>query len=171
MKIFDSQRGELVLELGSNWGIPYEAHWSPDGTMIATSSDWEGNYLNIWSVEGERLDTFWAGSSAAWSPDSTRIASTGQIRDIRTGLPVTIIKGMDNEIAWHPNGNWIASTGDAGQIFLWDTGTGEQVTMWQYEDCLIYGFAWSRDGERFAVSCIRYELDYRNELIIRERVQ
>jgi WD40 repeat protein len=171
MKIFDSQTGELILQLGSNWGIPYEAHWSPDGTMIATTSGWEGQYLNIWSITGERLDTYWAGVSAAWSPDSTRLASTAQIRDVATGLPTTIIRELAYEIAWHPGGEWIASTGNAGQIYLWDAATGELVTMWQYEDCLINGFAWSPNGERFAVNCIQQEPAHSNDLIIRERIR
>lgn len=171
MVVFDAQTGEVIQQLGSNWGIPYEAHWSPDGTMIATTSGWEGWHLNIWSVEGERLDTYWAGSSASWSPDSTRIASIGQIRAIDTGLPVLIIARMDNAIAWHPDGDWIASTGDEGEIFLWDAETGELVTMWQYDDCEINGFDWSPGGERFAINCIYREPEYGNDLIIWERIR
>jgi WD40 repeat protein len=173
MRIVDVETGDIVLQLDSNWGIPHEAHWSPDGTMIVTTSGWEGDFINLWSVSGERLDTYWGDISAAWSPDSTRLASLWQVREIATGLPIMVIPQMDTSIAWHPTGEWISSVEhEGGVIALWDAETGELVTSWQREGCaVVRGFAWSADGERFAFNCIQYEPTYQNDLVIWERKQ
>ncbi len=172
MKIFDAAKGELVMELGYNWGVPYETEWSPDGTMIATASGWEGDDTQLWTATGEHLDSFQTGYSIAWSPDSTRLASIGQIRDVATGLPVVIIPAMGGEIGWHPDGEWIASTGEEA-VFLWDATAGDQLAMWDLPGCDIRGFAWSNDGNRFAVNCLgdMSQPGFRNDLIIWERVR
>jgi WD40 repeat protein len=171
MQVFDAQTGEVVLQLGANWSVPYHAYWSPDGARILTTTEWEGDYAHLWSLDGERLDTYWAGKSASWSPDSTRIATFGQVREISTGLPVVIIPNMQWEIAWHPDGEWIASVDDEGAIFLWDADSGEMITEWTAEGCHIKGFAWSPNGERFAIDCIIADPEYSNDLIIWERVR
>ncbi len=112
-KIFNTETGELVSEIGFNWGVPYEVEWSPDGTMIASASGWEGNETQLWSATGEHLDTFWTYHSISWSPDSARLASFGQVRDVTTGLPETIIPEMYGEIAWHPGGYVFSGVGEA----------------------------------------------------------
>jgi WD40 repeat protein len=167
MKIFDANTGEVFTELGSNWNATYEAHWSLDGEMIATPGGWTGEYLNLWSTEGDRIDTYWAGTSAAWSPDSTQLASAGQIREVETGLPLVIIPQLDGNIAWHPMQDWVAGNGENG-ITLWHTTTGEMVTTWRFTDCYQRGFTWSPDGNYFAVDCIGLEPEYHNDLIIGE---
>lgn len=135
--------------------------------LLATSSGWEGAHLNIWSIEGERLDTYWAGTSAAWSPNSSRLASRGQVRDMTTGLPLVIIPEMYDQITWHPNGVWLASVAD-DQVFLWDAETGAAITTWPFEGCSINGFSWSANGSRFALGCIHGEDQSQNDLIIAE---
>lgn len=170
MNIHDGTTGAIITELGLNWNIPYEAHWSPDGTMIATTGNWGRDYMHLWSSDGERLDTFWAGTSAAWSPDSTRLASAYQVRDVATGLPVMVIPEMVGVIAWHPDGEWISSA-TADGVFLWDAETGGQVTVWPFGDCQTRGFAWSPDGQRFALNCLRLGTDPGYDLVVGELAQ
>jgi WD40 repeat protein len=170
MRILDANTGEILVDLGYNWNFPAAAYWSPDGTMIATPGGVDGPYLNIWSHEGERLDTYWAGNSAAWSPHSSHLATTGQVRDVTTGLPTLIIPNMEYLITWHPDGEWLTSANDEGKIFLWDAETGDLVTTWSFDDCIINGFTWSSDGQRFALNCIQFHPNYQNDLIIAEVV-
>jgi WD40 repeat protein len=176
LRVFNAKTFTEVVKLGPHVGVPHGAYWSPDGSMIATPSGWDGIDLNVWLREGERLDTYWAGYSAAWSPDSTRLASTGQVREVSTGLPVVVMPDMEGIITWHPNGAWIASTGHAqineeGLVFFWDAETGDLVTTWDFGDCDIRGLTWSASGERFALSCVQYEPDYGNELILGELIR
>jgi WD40 repeat protein len=78
---------------------------------------------------------------------------------------------MQWEIAWRPDGEWIASVGDEGAIFMWDANSGELVAEWTAEGCHIKGFAWSPDGDRFAINCIIADPEYSNDLIIWERIR
>jgi WD40 repeat protein len=168
--VYDAGSGELLFHLDSPYYEGCQTYWSPDGSMIAITSCHDDDYLTIWSVEDTALlDTYWGGYSAAWSPDSTRIASDGQVREIATGLPVTIIPQMMGDIAWHPNGEWIASTGEY-QVYIWDAVTGELLISWGFPDCSPGGFAWSSDGNRFAVNCQQTEPETKSDLIIWERV-
>jgi WD40 repeat protein len=179
MKIIDAQTGTVLIELAENWSPPYHPIWSPDGSLIATPSGWEGDVLNLWTAEGERFDTYWAGTTASWSPDSTRLATSGQIREVSTGLPVVIIPEMHDIIAWHPDGEWIASTQNLrteteDTIYLWDANTGELITSWQLTNCSLHGFVWSPDGNRFAVNCVQWLISdslFQLTLQIWERVQ
>jgi WD40 repeat protein len=170
--VYDAQSGDLLFHLDSPYFEGCQAYWSPDGSMIATTSCHDADYLTIWSADdGTLLDTYWGGHAAAWSPDSTRIASDGQVRAISTGLPVTIIPEMGGDIAWYPEGEWIASTGDGQHIVLLDASTGEILTTWESADCTtIRSFAWSPDGNWFAVSCSQPDTSISNRLMVWERV-
>jgi WD40 repeat protein len=169
--IYDAQSGQFLFRFVSRYFEGCQVYWSPDGFMIATTTCHDYDYLTIWSVEdGTLFDTYWGGHSAAWSPDSTRIASDAQVRDISTGLPVTIIPKMGGAIGWHPDGKWIASTGDGHQVSLWDADTGKLLTAWVFSGCEINSFAWSPDGNRFAANCRQIEPKIKNDLLIWERV-
>ena len=153
MQVYDANTGELLSESCSPWSLPSEVQWSPDGTKVALATHWTGDYLSVCTPEGERLDTYWAGRSLAWSPDSTRIATTGQIRAVSSGLPVAIIPHMDGAIVWHPNGDWVLSTTETS-ILIWHAETGELVTEWAFIECTdIRGLELSQDGKRLALSC------------------
>jgi WD40 repeat protein len=170
--IRDAQTGELLLDVNFNWAPVDEAHWSPDGTLIASATGWEGIETHVWTVYGEHVNVFWTNHSISWSPDSMRVASFGQVRNVYTGNPVTIIPDMYGEIRWHPTEEWIASAyGD--MVYLWDARNGEQLAAWKMLDCNIRGLAWSANGDRFAVSCLgdMFQRDFRNELIIWDRVR
>lgn len=158
--IYDVETGEVVRDFGVSWDGFTEILWSPDGSMIATTfSVLETNTIVIWSLDGEQLDTYWGYGDAAWSPDSTRLAAASQIRDVGTGLPVTIIPELYVAIAWHPNGEWVTDVENDGTVRLWDAESGELVTAWQpfsAPECeAVDHFEWSTDGRRFAMNCYR----------------
>ncbi|MCU0463504.1 MAG: WD40 repeat domain-containing protein [Anaerolineae bacterium] len=170
MMTYDVQSRVTLVQLDSQWNVATAVYWSPDGTMIATAGGWtDVPYLHIWSADGERLDTYWAGTEGAWSPDSTRFASAMQVREVATGLPVLILPEMRELITWHPSGAWLTSSNaERGEIVLWDANTGAQVEVWTFEDCFISGFTWSTDGQHFAVSCQMGEPNFGRDLLIGE---
>ncbi len=167
--IHDAQSGALLFHIESLYG-GCQAYWSPDGALLATTSCHDSDYFTIWSLEDRALfDTYWGGRFAAWSPDSTRIASDMQVREVATGLAVTVIPDMGGAIAWHPGGKWIASTGDGHQISLWDAATGERLAAWVLAGCEVTSFAWSPDGNRFAANCVQSQPSNVNKLVVWER--
>ena len=98
--------------------------WSPDGSRIAFSSDWQA-VPQIWTVpaaggEPTRVthDTGFLNFNPSWSPDGTRIAYTrvvGQQDDIwivnadgSDPHPLTEHETDEDNINWSPDGQHIA---------------------------------------------------------------
>ena len=153
--VHDARTGQSVLRLVGAWTDIHHMYWSPDGTKIVMASDGrETDFVYLWSSDGQLLDTYWGGITVSWSPDSKYLASDGQVRDVSTGLPITIIPHMGHMIAWHPREAWIASSAVLGDaVDLWDATSGELLTSWTIPGCFIQGLTWSPKGDRFAVSC------------------
>jgi WD40 repeat protein len=175
LRIFDTATGERQVEFSRTWQAAEYVYWNRNGWLIATTTAWERDDMHLWTRSGIRLDTYWGGPTASWNPDGTLIASGFQVRDITTGLPVVVIPEMNGVIAWHPQGTWIASTFNSrtysrDTISLWNVANGNLVVSWQFEGCLLGGFMWSADGERFGASCMQEEPTKRNDLMIWERV-
>ena len=124
--------------------------WSPDGKKIAFISDRDGDPdLFMLDVESRSISKLYGDSNPqkyhSWAPDSRRIVFSTEfydakkndlyILDTESGERKALTNNdfTDSEIAWSPNGAWIAfhSTRD-GQDQIWvirPDGTGEkQVT-------------------------------------------
>jgi hypothetical protein len=95
-------------------------------------------------------------TALAWSSDATRVAVGylgGQIEVISAdGQSHQVLQKASgrrvNELAWHPDGNLLASGSDHGNVQIWDTTVGS-YTEFSAEyplDCV--GLLWSYDGSR-----------------------
>jgi WD40 repeat protein/DNA-binding SARP family transcriptional activator/class 3 adenylate cyclase/tRNA A-37 threonylcarbamoyl transferase component Bud32 len=82
------------------------------------------------------------GDMLDWSPDGSMVATEGKdesglitIRDARTGEPVVPpFRGHDpdvNDVIFSPDSSMLATTGDDGDVRVWDTRTGEEI--WGYD--------------------------------------
>jgi Tol biopolymer transport system component/imidazolonepropionase-like amidohydrolase len=109
-------QGGTPLRLTNDVFVDTDPAWSPDGTMIAFSSDRDGA-MDLWIRDvgsGRERKIASRAMSSAWSPDGTRIAfldpeSQLQIVDVRSG---EMRKGHDrlNEPgrpSWSPDGRAI----------------------------------------------------------------
>jgi len=126
-RVFDFESGEERFMLRGHQAVLTHATFSPDGTRIATSS-YDGT-IKLWSSEtGELQRSLNAGkfylNSVAFAPDGKRIVSGSdqiiKIWDIATGHQVFSIWGHScvNEMAFSPNGEWLAVAGTHKQVRL-----------------------------------------------------
>jgi WD40 repeat protein/DNA-binding SARP family transcriptional activator len=147
------------------------AHWSPDGSLIATAA--RGGVLRVWDARsGEQVQVFTGHLTEdsrlqrawyfAWSPAGDRIASTGsdnmvRVWDARSGeelLAYAEHTGAETWSAeWSPDGTRIVSAGSDGCSHVWNAQTGERMTTY-CNGCLVHATSWSPDGTRIASGCV-----------------
>jgi TolB protein len=146
--------------------------WSPDGKLLAFSSDREGNEdVYVMNPDGTGIRNLTTNeaddSSPDWSPDGARILfvsdrdANGEVYVMNadgTGVAnLTNSEGDDKDPAWSPDGQQIAfvsSRDDNSDIYVMNAdGTG--VTNLTNSEGNEEDPAWSPDGQRIAFVSIR----------------
>jgi TolB protein len=171
LMLFDLETGQ-AQRLYSTGTSQYAPEWSPDGSLLAFSTSWEGDdaimVLNLASGQVTPITTMpgteWA---ASWSPDGTMLAYHGfgsgnsdiYIYDLATATatPITDNDVADYTPAWSPDGReivYFSNTYDDtmdGDLFIYNVETG-QTRQLNTEPNGRYGLnpAWSPDGEQIA---------------------
>jgi WD40 repeat protein/DNA-binding SARP family transcriptional activator len=146
--------------------------YSPDGTRIATAGP--DNTALIWdSQTGEKLVTLIGHTDTvvgiAFSPDGKRLATssrdnTARIWDAASGKELLkfskaghgegAVGGLNRgltDVAFSPNGEWLATAGTDGTAILWDAVTG-QTLLTVSNPLGFYRVAFSPDGRRLVTS-------------------
>ncbi|MCL4692279.1 MAG: WD40 repeat domain-containing protein, partial [Candidatus Hydrogenedentes bacterium] len=142
IRIWDPDTGlEFPAPLGTPLAV-LTAVFSPDGTRIAAGGD--GTNVTIWQV-GDPFGAFRLSehradvNAVAFSKDDQIVATAagnwatgGDSRvilwDRETREVFRILEGHHGPVfalAFHPNGQWIASTGVDRRIITWDISSGE----------------------------------------------
>ncbi len=152
-----SKRGQTILN--SFQGTALSLAWTKDGRTLFVGTEKSG--LIIYDVENKRVLANPGGElqiqALALSPDektlAVGIANDNSIRfiDPQTGdLMSTLTPTHDNWVqvlAFSPDGKVLASSGDDGQILLWDVATGQEIKQLYKGKYWIWGMAFSPDGK------------------------
>ena len=149
---YNDLRNERFLDLA----------WSPDGTMLAITTDVQGVIvLNVKSGKEVSHQMNFASSvqNVAWSPDGSRLAATN---DLAYGIRRWKVSDDDSvrlydqrnggamAIAWSPDGQRIASGHVQGTVCLWSVATNLCDGFIQAHRSAVFSLAWSPDGEKLA---------------------
>lgn len=145
--------------------------WNSDGTLLAIAgvdSVTSDGFIEIWNQSGDTLlykvrDIDLAIHSISWSPDSTRIAETGgtgviRIREINNlSTPIAKFTGFNDvvtDIAWSPDGNYLASGSarDINSLKIWDMNNLSTQPLIEQISQSIYALAWSSDSQYLAMA-------------------
>jgi WD40 repeat protein/DNA-binding SARP family transcriptional activator len=133
-----------------------ESTRSADGTVLPEAEEALHRALAASRLE---LEVPGQGGFLAWSPTGVFVTegpeNTGiiDIRDAETGESVLSFKGHDdvNGVAFSPDGSKLASTGDEGQLKVWDPSSGRLLsTLW--DDGAALGPSFSADGSLVAAA-------------------
>ncbi len=149
--------------IGSHWKPVNCVAFSPDGTLLASSS--EDGTICIWEVaSGDKIRTISghdasgdASRDIAFSPDGSLLAYVGDSLDVRlydlasatiqSSIQIGYFGYGINSVAFSPRGETLATGGWlCGGVSLWDISTGKNIAA--FSDETSAGFvAFSPDGE------------------------
>jgi Tol biopolymer transport system component len=156
LQIWKATTGKKPLTYSTH-GIVGSIIWSPDSTLIATSSN---GTIQVWeAATGKKMLTYSNNTGGAfsvnWSPDGIRIASassdeTVQVWDAVSSKNILTYSGHTDSIqsvAWSPDGTRIASASSDETVQVWDAMTGRKLLTY-------YGHIYSRHGSHIETDVI-----------------
>lgn len=131
----DSYSLDTIAVFEETGSLPdlYDFDISQDGKYLATAMGSAG--VNIWDIQGEEktINLFWEDNfaeSVHFSNNGKYLGVAGeisgasengaQIWDVEAGLLWRTLEGQWDDIAFHPNGEYCATSNEAGLIAIWD---------------------------------------------------
>ena len=155
-KVWDAATGRELLTFAGHTDSLHSLAWSPDGRIIATSSDEEDTSVILWNPDsGEIIHRLEGHLFRAWglafSPDGTRLITGGargviKAWDVATGENLyTVLDESDDigSVTFTPDGELFITTGLV-PLRVRRAADGEEVLT--LAEPLIWSAAISRDG-------------------------
>jgi WD40 repeat protein len=155
-KVWDAATGRLLLTFAGHTDSLHSLAYSPDGRLIATTSDDDDTTVKVWdahsgaevySLEGHEVRVW----GLAFSPDG-RFLVTGGARgiikkwDTATGEEVyTVFDETDHigSVAFSPDGQWFITT---GEVPLRVRRASDGEVAWTISQPLLWSATVSGDG-------------------------
>ena len=135
--VYNIETGKIISKQDIFSGAIADVSWSPDGSRLVATGDmafairrWRVDTDKFVRLYDQRVDT---ALKVDWSADGKRIASgyangTVCLWTVETNKCDGFIQAHQsavNSLAWSPNGNQLATGGDA--IRIWDSHTGKLI--------------------------------------------
>ncbi|HEY1012350.1 MAG TPA: hypothetical protein VGE07_06550, partial [Herpetosiphonaceae bacterium] len=169
VRILDAATGAELRSFEAGSRRIYDLTYDAAGARIAVSS----GSVEIWdAVSGARLlqnppegadDRTVSGirNRIRFSPDGAKLATmfySVLVYDAASGAEnLVIVTGEQDKsdslgLAWSPDGAKIATSGQRGQVQIWDAATGSLLREFQGPGMLVNDVAWSPDGTKLATA-------------------
>ena len=164
--LWNPETGSQDVAVSDSTLIATHAATSPDGSLIATTSDAHfvgaelvDSYLaQVWTA-GDGLERTLRGhdariNSVAFSPDGEAIVTasddgTARIWELSSGDSRTL-EGPGRDVksaAFSPDGTQVVTAGTDDKARVWDVAGGEQVAVLRGHSSTVYSAAFSPDGK------------------------
>ena len=169
VRVWDTESGVKVIAWRTAKYRVNSVAYSPDGRWIATGSD--DGAIRVWSAKSGAKWAEWVAlyqnngvNSVVFSPNGRRIASDladlawsaeagGQLDVIdEGGSPESGAVARKANVAFSPDGRWIAEGSGDGTIRVRDAATGTERPILRGQKGWVSSIAFSPDGKRIAVA-------------------
>lgn len=137
--------------------------WSPDDTMILTTSN--DRTIRVWdATTGDHLYTLnghtKAVNDAAWSPGSGYILSVGadqqpRLWDARRGDELMVLGGHESRVnaaVWSPDDTLLVTVSADRTAWVWNAADGMPLLIYRDHSRAVNAAAWSPDGTLIATA-------------------
>ncbi len=177
VRLWNSTTGAPIFNLKGHSASVTSVDFSPDGTMLASSS--EDGLVKLWNAATGAFVGNLSGHAdvvtcVVWSPDGAKLATSSWDYTIKVWSASTraeldsFVTGRNpsNWVAWSPNGTMLAAAyngvgeysstapGEPNSFFnvtLWNVGTGAPLALGQHGNS-VTSVAFSADGKHVASS-------------------
>lgn len=154
-RIWDAADGSELFQLHGHQGILTHADFSPDGSLIATTS--VDGTTRIWETANGQEKFILRGhqsysNNAHFSPSGRMLVTaahdqTARIWDMKTGQETAVLIGHKRDVInalFSPDETRVLTTGQDNVLKIWDLSGNELLTL--AAEPTIYHAIWSPDG-------------------------
>ncbi|MEQ8764278.1 MAG: serine/threonine-protein kinase [Planctomycetota bacterium] len=159
VRVWEVARGAEPRLDWSSEGKSLDVHWSPDGTRLAWTDEYE---LVVSTVPPSSRELLRLGArcgilhAVSWSPAGDRIAAAGAkgagIFDAETGERLQTLEGHTHvirDVRWSPDGRRVATACLDGRVRIWEIGSPTPLVI-EPGGTTGLAVAWSPDSRRIA---------------------
>jgi len=165
VRVWDTIAGKELMAPLQHAGPVRSVAWTSDGAQLASGAD--DNMAKIWDGDtGEALKSFRAHATVvtavSWKPGTRKLATASKydvlIREWDLSAPNVSLPSLRGHtapglsVAWSPNGAWLASGSEDGEIKIWNPASRDAQSK---NDTIQGSFEcvkWSPDGKLLAVA-------------------
>ena len=166
VRVWDPRTGRLVAEhRAAPTAIVSAPSLSPDGSLVAAMFGPDVGVLIVDTATGDvhrTIPTPGRAFATSFSPDGTRLAIgtavgdtpvAARVVDVASGAELFSL-GDDfvRDVAWSPNGRWLATTGDDRTVNIWSAADGTHAATITGHSGGVNGLTWNPDSIRLATA-------------------
>ena len=137
VRLWDLETGEELRQMVGHGERIMGVAFSPDG-RLAASAAWDAT-VRLWDLQ--------TGKEVRRFPDPASRDETG-----KGGRPFVGHKGHVYGVAFSPDGKYLVSGDESGELLLWDAATGKHLFSFEGHTGYVSDVAFLRQG-RHLVSC------------------
>lgn len=107
--------------------------WSPDSRVLAIGYE---RTIDLWNVDkGYKINSMsveYFNRDMAFSPDGTKLAvgrGSVTLYDVASGREIQTFNGNVGNIAFSPDGAWLAGGMRGGKAIIWDASNGKELSV------------------------------------------